>query len=60
MDLGRDFCIDCWWSINSEGIKLKYFAVFDGEKLLRFEMISKKAKMIVEHCHALMYDAINE
>ena len=23
-------------------------------------MVSKKAKMIVEHCHALIYDAIHE
>ena len=31
-----------------------------GKDLLRFVMVSKKAKMIVEHCHVLMYDAIHE
>jgi hypothetical protein len=31
-----------------------------GNDLLRFEMVSKKAKMIVEHCHALIFDAIHE
>ena len=31
-----------------------------GKDLLRFSMASKKAEMIVEHCHALMYDAIHE
>ncbi len=29
-----------------------------GKDLLRFKMVSKKAEMIVEHCHALIYDAI--
>ena len=31
-----------------------------GKELLRFAMVSKKADMIVKHCHALMYDAIHE
>ena len=31
-----------------------------GKDLLRFAMVSKKANMIIEHCHALMYDAIHE
>ena len=31
-----------------------------GKDLLRFAMVSKKAEMIVNHCHALMYDAIHE
>ena len=36
---------------------LKYLS---GKDLLRFSMASKKAEMIVEHCHALIYDAIHE
>ncbi len=60
MDLGRDFCINCWWNINSEGIKPKYFAVFDGERVAQVCHGFKKAKMIVEHCHALMYDTNHE
>ena len=39
---GQDFCIDCWQNISSERIKPKYFAVFDGEDLLRFSMVSKR------------------
>ena len=31
-----------------------------GKDLLRFEMVSKKAEMIVEYCHALTYDALHE
>jgi hypothetical protein len=31
-----------------------------GKDLLKFSMASKKAEMIVEHCHALIYDAIQE
>ena len=34
--------------------------ILTGKELLRSAMVSKKAKMIVEHCHALMYDAIHE
>ena len=31
-----------------------------GKDLLRFAMVSKKAKMIVNHCHALINDATHE
>ena len=30
------------------------------KELLRFEMVSKTAEMVVKHCHALLYDAIHE
>ena len=38
----------------------KILQYLSGKDLLRFAMASKKAEMIVEHCHALMYDAIHE
>jgi hypothetical protein len=38
----------------------KILQYLSGKDLLRFSMASKKAEMIVEHCHALMYDAIHE
>ncbi len=38
----------------------KILQYLSGTDLLRFSMASKKAEMIVEHCHALMYDAIHE
>ena len=60
MDLGRDFFINCWWNINSKGINQNILQFLTGKELLRFKMVSKKAEMIVKHCHALMYDAIHE
>ena len=57
---GQDFCIDCWWNINSKRIKPTYFAVFYGERFAQVRDGFKKSEMIVEHCHALMYDAIHE
>ena len=38
----------------------KILQYLPGKDLLKFSMASKKAEMIVEHCHALMYDAIHE
>jgi hypothetical protein len=38
----------------------KILQYLSGKYLLQFSMASKKAEMIVEHCHALMYDAIHE
>ena len=31
-----------------------------GKDLLRFERVLKTAEMVIEHCHALTYDAIHE
>ena len=38
----------------------KILQYLPGKDLLKFSMASKKAEMIVEHCHALMYDTIHE
>ena len=38
----------------------KILQYLPGKDLLRFAMASKKAEMIVEYCHSLMYDAIHE
>ena len=38
----------------------KILQYLPGKDLLKFSMASKKAEMIVEHCHALIYDAIHE
>ncbi len=31
-----------------------------GKELFRVEIVSKTAEIVVEYCHALMYDAIHE
>ncbi len=38
----------------------KILQYLPGKDLLKFSMASKKAEMIVEHCHVIMYDAIHE
>ena len=38
----------------------KILQYLPGKDLFKFSMASKKAEMIVEHCHALMFDAIHE
>jgi hypothetical protein len=38
----------------------KILQYLPGKDLLRFAMALKKAEMIVEYCHALMYDAIHK
>jgi hypothetical protein len=37
----------------------KILQYLPGKDLLKFSMASKKAEMIVEHCHALMNDTIH-
>ncbi len=38
----------------------KILQYLPGKDLLKFSMVSNKALMIINHCHALMYDTIHE
>jgi hypothetical protein len=44
-----------------KGLNQNILQFLTGKDLLRFKMVTKKAEMIVEHCHhALIYDTIHE
>ena len=53
-------CIDCWWNINSKGIKPEYSPVFDGERFAQVRDGFKKGRNDRQACHALICDAIHE
>jgi hypothetical protein len=57
VDLGLDFCFECWWNIDSKGIEPTYSPVFDGERFAQVRDVFENGQ---NGCQALSELNINQ